>query len=250
MQRARVEARGRNGVRASTATSRGGKPTAGRSEISRCHAGSYYAKFRLRANSLNLPPVGSTRVGNEICEPRSGPIIGRSFSRSGARRKSDVASRGGISGSTRDLTPRRAVARRCAPVARGRRARLTGQRAVVGADAPAALRASQSLPFAPARFLRSASSVLARIARAHFPHAPREAPDTVRIDPPIANRARVRTRTPPSSRRSVDRSRDRTDVNRAGRLSPPLAFPAEFSLSACARACATVVCDERTRWAR
>ena len=217
-------------MRASTATSRGGKVNQqrGRSEISRCHAGSYYAKFRLRANSLNLPPVGSTRVGNEICEPRSGPIIGRSFSRSGARRKSDVASRGGISGSTRDLTPRRAVARRCAPVARGRRARLTGQRAVVGADAPAprALRASQSLPLAPARFLRSASSVLARIARAHFPHAPREAPDTVRIDPPIANRARVRTRTPPSSRRSVDRSRDRTDVNRAGRLSPPLAFPA------------------------
>jgi hypothetical protein len=117
----------------------------GRSEISRCHAGSYYAKFRLRANSLNLPPVGSTRVGNEICEPRSGPIIGRSFSRSGARRKSDVASRGGISGSTRDLTPRRAVARRCAPVARGRRARLTGQRAVVGADAPAGAQ-SQSEP--------------------------------------------------------------------------------------------------------
>ena len=118
----------------------------GRSEISRCHAGSYYAKFRLRANSLNLPPVGSTRVGNEICEPRSVPIIiGRSFSRSGARRKSDVASRGGISGSTRDLTPRRAVARRCAPVARGRRARLTGKRAVVGADAPAGAQ-SQSEP--------------------------------------------------------------------------------------------------------
>ena len=110
-------------MRASTATSRGGKVNQqrGRSEISRCHAGSYYAKFRLRANSLNLPPVGSTRVGNEICEPRSGPIIGRSFSRSGARRKSDVASRGGISGSTRDLTPRHAVTRR----SRAGRARST-----------------------------------------------------------------------------------------------------------------------------
>ena len=120
MQRARVEARGRNGVRASTATSRGGKPTAG--EIRNISVPRWVVLREISSTRKQSKPAPgrqyARRKRNLRAAGRDRSLADR-FSRSGARRKSDVASRGGISGSTRDLTPRRAVARRCAPVARG-----------------------------------------------------------------------------------------------------------------------------------